>query len=74
MKTKLLGLLFVICGALIIIGAFVAEIAWLGFCFGTVVIGILMLLMAPGLLFAPFIFLFGTGAALWGSGLLMIQE
>ncbi len=74
MQKKLLGLLFIISGVLMMIGAFVAEIAWLGFCFGTVVIGVLMLFFAPLLLMAPFFFLFGIGTTLWASGMAMISD
>jgi hypothetical protein len=74
MGNKLLGLVFIICGILAMIGAVVAEIAWLGFCFGTVVIGILMLIFAPLVLFAPLTIIFSTGMALWGTGLTMITD
>ncbi len=74
MQNKLLGLLFIICGVLMMIGAVVVEIAWLAFCFGTVVIGILMLIFSPTLLFAPFVFLMGIGTLLLGSGINMISE
>lgn len=41
--------------ALIIVGI-VLEVMWLGFCFGSVVIGILLLIFAPRILFFPFNF------------------
>jgi len=47
--TKLLGF------SLIALGIFL-EIMWLGFCFGSVVIGILLLIFAPRILFFPFNF------------------
>ncbi len=74
MQKKLLGLLFILSGVLMMIGAFVAEAAWLTFCFGTVVIGVLMLFLAPLLLMAPFFFLFGTGTTLWASGMALISD
>ncbi len=74
MKKKLLGLIFILSGVLLMIGAVAAQIAWLGLCFGTVIIGVLMIFFAPFLLFAPFTLLFGTGTALWGSGLVMISD
>ncbi len=74
MKKKLLGLIFILSGVLLMIGAVAAEIAWLGLCFGSVIIGILMVFFAPLLIFAPFTLLFGTGTALWGSGLVMISD
>ncbi|MCK7632778.1 MULTISPECIES: hypothetical protein [unclassified Shewanella] len=74
MKNKILGLIFIICGVLMMIGAVAAEIAWLGLCFGTVIVGVLMLFFAPLLLFAPFTLLFATGTALWGTGITMISD
>lgn len=41
-------------GAGLIIGGILVEIAWLGICFGTVILGIILLFAAPGILFAPF--------------------
>lgn len=41
-----------------LIGGVVAEIAWLGFCFGTVVIGIALLFIAPKVLLAPMVMSF----------------
>ena len=74
MKKKCLGLIFIISGILMMIAAVAAEVAWLGLCFGTVIIGVLMFFFAPLLLFMPFTFLFATGTALWGSGLVMISD
>jgi hypothetical protein len=74
MKRKFLGLVFILSGVSMMIGAVVVEAAWLGLCFGTVIVGILMLFFAPFLLLAPFALLFGTGTALLGSGLEMISD
>lgn len=49
MIKKLFGFAFIIVGI-------VLEIMWLGFCFGSIVIGILLLLFAPRILFFPFNF------------------
>lgn len=73
MQKKLLGLLFILSGVGFMGGAFLVQALWLGFIFGTVVIGILMLFLAPLLVMAPFFFLFGTGTALFGSGMQMIS-
>ena len=43
-----------ILGAGFIIGGILVEIAWLGICFGTVILGIVLLIFAPGVLFTPF--------------------
>ena len=46
---KIIGLLFIILGVIL-------EFMWLGVCFGTVIIGILLLIFAPRILFFPFNF------------------
>lgn len=57
---KLLGF------AIIALGIFL-EILWLGVCFGTVLIGILLLFFAPRILFFPFNFFLVIGLAMIGS-------
>ena len=54
---KVLGL------AVIALGVFL-EVMWLGFCFGSVIIGILLLIFAPGVLFFPFNFFLVIGLSL----------
>lgn len=44
------------------------EILWLGVCFGTVIVGIALLIFAPRILFLPFNFFFIIGLAMIGSG------
>ncbi|MEA2098961.1 MAG: DnaJ domain-containing protein [Campylobacterota bacterium] len=46
---KIIGL------AVIALGVFL-EVMWLGFCFGSIIIGILLLIFAPRILFFPFTF------------------
>lgn len=41
-------------GAGIIIGAVMLEVAWLAVCFGTVIVGVLLLIFAPTVLIIPF--------------------
>ncbi len=53
MKT-VLGFLFIGLGIFL-------EVMWLGFCFGSVVIGILLLIFAPAILFLPFNFFLAIG-------------
>lgn len=48
--------------ALIALGIFL-EITWLGICFGSIVIGILLLIFAPRILFFPFNFFLVLGLA-----------
>lgn len=49
--------------AFIALGIFL-EVMWLGFCFGSVVIGILLLIFAPRILFLPFNFFLLIGLRL----------
>lgn len=52
--------------AVIILGLFI-EIVWLGVCFGTVFIGILLLIFAPSILFFPFNFFLMLGLSIIGA-------
>jgi len=49
MIRKIFGIAFIIAGI-------VLEVFWLGFCFGSIIIGILLLIFAPKILFFPFNF------------------
>ncbi len=53
--------------AIIALGIFL-EVLWLGVCFGTVVVGVILLVFAPRILFFPFNFFFVIGLAMIGSG------
>jgi len=46
--------------ALIALGLFL-EVVWLGICFGSVIVGVLLLFFAPRILFFPFSFFFVLG-------------
>jgi len=52
--------------AVIALGVFL-EILWLGVCFGTVIVGILLLFFAPRILFFPFNFFLVIGLAMVGN-------
>jgi len=54
---KLLGLAFIALGIFL-------EVTWLGICFGSVIIGILLLIFAPRILFFPFTFFLLIGLRL----------
>lgn len=56
-----------IIGAAIIIGGIVVEVSWLALCFGTVIIGIVLLIFAPEILFLPFSFGLAIGGAFIAS-------
>ncbi len=49
--------------AVIALGVFL-EVMWLGFCFGSIIIGILLLIFAPRILFFPFNFFLVIGLTL----------
>ena len=51
--------------AVIALGIFL-EVMWLGLCFGTVIIGILLLIFAPSILFFPFNFFLILGLSIMG--------
>lgn len=56
-----------IIGAGIIVGAVIIEISWLAICFGSVLLGIVLLIFAPSILFAPFTIGTTIGIALMAS-------
>lgn len=58
----------ILIGIALIISAFVIEAMWLGVCFGSVIVGVLLLIFAPGILFAPFNVLFVAGMAFFAYG------
>jgi len=58
---KLIGLLIIALGIFL-------EITWLGFCFGSIIIGILLLIFAPSILFFPFSFFLLMGLRIMGDG------
>ncbi|QSZ42100.1 DnaJ domain-containing protein [Sulfurimonas aquatica] len=51
---------------LIALGIFL-EVMWLGFCFGSIIIGILLLVFAPRILFFPFNFFLVVGLSVMGK-------
>ena len=55
-------------GIALIIAAFVVEISWIALCFGSVIVGIVLLIFAPGILIVPFNILFGLGLAFFAKG------
>jgi len=56
-----------ILGAGFIIGGILVQIAWFGICFGTVILGIILLFVAPEILFAPFMIGLTGGLAFFAS-------
>lgn len=68
------GLAKIAIGIAMMAGAIAAELAWLGVCFGTVIVGVLLLFTFPLVLIAPFSFLWFPGWELLNSGLLDIRK
>ncbi|EOI6606442.1 hypothetical protein ACMVC6_004512 [Vibrio parahaemolyticus] len=71
---KIYGL-FLVCVALGIYAAAISiGIAWVAFCFGTIFIGILLLLFAPLLLLTPPMFVFSLGHAPMAYGMKLLVK
>jgi hypothetical protein len=62
------GLVKIALGLSLMAGGIAAQMAWLAFCFGTVIVGILLAFVSPFTLIAPFTFLWFPGWALIKSG------
>jgi hypothetical protein len=41
-------------GLVLLIGGGMAGVSWLAFCFGSIIIGVILLFVAPNILFLPF--------------------
>jgi hypothetical protein len=52
-------------GAALIVAAFVVEFLWLGLAFGSIVVGLVLLIFAPGILLLPFNILLALGLGLY---------
>lgn len=63
------GLAQVLVGAAIIALGFSLGVSWLVFCFGSIVVGVLLLLLAPQFLIAPFSISFYFGGGVIRTGL-----
>ena len=57
----------VLIGLAMVIGGIFLEIAWLGLLFGTVIVGVVLLIFAPGVLFIPWNIGFVGGLILMSS-------
>jgi len=63
------GICALIAGLALWVLAVVATISWLVFCFGTVIIGILLLIFAPYILLAPMALISTPGTSLLMIGM-----
>ncbi len=73
-SSRLSGYVLIGVGAAIIFGGVALEIAWLIFCFGSVIVGIALLFLAPGILIAPFIAVSTIGGGFISRGLELINR
>lgn len=71
---KIYGLLLVCVALAIYATAISIGIAWVSFCFGTIFIGILLLLFAPLLLITPPLFVFSLGHAPMAYGVKLLVK
>lgn len=74
MKNKLYGLVLMGSGAAMLVGAVIVWVMWLTFCFGTVIVGLIILFMAPALLMAPLVVMGGAGLGLLSTGTLLFSD
>lgn len=63
------GLLQIFTGIALWVVAIIAELAWLGICFGSVIIGLILLILAPWILLAPLTIITIPGTSLIHLGL-----
>lgn len=73
-SSRLNGYGLIAVGSAIIFGGVLIEVAWLIFCFGTVIVGIALLILAPAILIAPFLALSVIGGGFVSSGLELLRD
>ena len=73
-QSKIGGALLTVLGVAVIICGITAQIAWLAFCFGTVIIGVLLLLFAPTILFIPYTLATTIGGVMVVTGCTKLSE
>ena len=73
-QSRISGALLTVLGVALIICGITAQIAWLAFCFGTVIIGVLLLFFAPTILFIPYTLATTIGGAMVVAGYAKLSE
>lgn len=68
------GLALVATGIAIWIVAIMVELSWLAVCFGSVVIGLILLIVAPGILIFPMAIIGTPGTSFLASGIQMLKD
>ena len=69
MKRKFWALLAILLGSSVVLGSVMVWAAWLAFCFGTVIVGLALVFLAPALLAAPLLVGGGFGLKLIAIGM-----
>lgn len=74
MKRVMLRSALFLTGAVLIVLGIVAQVAWVGLCFGTVIVGIAMLIFAPRMLILPFNFIILPGFLMVVGGYFAVTD
>jgi len=69
MDKKFWGVIALLLGSTVVVGSIAIWIAWLAFCFGTVIVGLALLFLAPAVLIAPLVIGGGYGLKLIAIGM-----
>jgi hypothetical protein len=62
------GVIDIVIGLVVLFGGGALGIAWIVFCFGTVIVGLLLLFLAPWVLFSPLTLCIAFGGAMIRNG------
>jgi hypothetical protein len=71
---KIKGLLLMLTGLALVVAGIALNVAWLAFCFGTVIIGIILLLFFTPILFVPYFMVANIGWRFLNQGLLIYKR
>lgn len=74
MKRVMLRSALLLTGVVLIVLGAVAQVAWVGLCFGTVIVGIAMLIFAPRMLILPFNFIITPGFLMAIGGYFALKD
>ena len=73
LKKKMMGYGMIAMGLVVFAAGIAVEVAWLAFCFGSVIVGLLLLFLAPLLLMGPFFFFSCIGWVLIAGGAKLLE-
>ena len=69
MDKKFWGVIALLLGSTVVVGSIAIWLVWLAFCFGTVIVGLALLFLAPAVLIAPIVIGGGYGLKLIAIGM-----